>query len=342
MRKAFTIVELLVAMGLFGMLLAASGVIFATAVNAHRTAEATAEIARNLAAITDQLNADFTGLQKDAPFDCPVAIWFELDQDNPDVRHDQILFFANGDFQSYRYSPPFIGNTARVYYGQANIMEVDFTGGIRNIEEAYEDVDILVRRQHIYYSDPCLIFPVITSVEDFETSFIPENNDYYEHDSIPLGVWKTITNDPCYNNQIITTCFDNETGRPGIDLDNAQTLHMLMAQGVGHFQIQWSYFDGGQLYWWPSTDPDGNGNTDDSDFGPEGMDRDEFGIYFNMPAGVNVDVSEPPDGITDWIDSNWFFLGFFPEAFKFTFTLYDSRGVFPEGKTFTHIVYLDD
>jgi len=54
MRKAFTIVELLVAMGLFGMLLAASGVIFATAVNTHRTAEATAEITQNLAAITDQ------------------------------------------------------------------------------------------------------------------------------------------------------------------------------------------------------------------------------------------------------------------------------------------------
>ena len=29
-------------------------------------------------------------------------------------------------------------------------------------------------------------------------------------------------------------------------------------------------------------------------------------------------------------------------AFKFTFTLYDSKGVFGEGKIFTHIVYLDD
>jgi len=153
---------------------------------------------------------------------------------------------------------------------------------------------------------------------------------------LALSQWKTITSDPCYNNQIITTCFDNTDGRPGIDLDNAQTLHMLMTQGVGHFQIQWSYFDGGQLRWWPSDDPDGNGNTDDSDF--TAMGADEFGIYFNMPAGVEV-----PSGATNWFDSNVeFFLGFFPEALKFTLTLYDSRGVFPEGKTFTHIVYLDD
>jgi hypothetical protein len=29
-------------------------------------------------------------------------------------------------------------------------------------------------------------------------------------------------------------------------------------------------------------------------------------------------------------------------ALKFTFTLYDSNGVFKDGKTFTHIVYLND
>jgi len=30
----------------------------------------------------------------------------------------------------------------------------------------------------------------------------------------------------------------------------------------------------------------------------------------------------------------------YPIAFKFTFTLYDSKGVIKEGRTFTHIVYL--
>ncbi len=345
MRKAFTIVELLIAMGLFGMLLAASGVIFATAVKAHRTAEATTEISQNLAAITDQLNADFRGLQND----CPIAIWFEMDPCdpcNPDIRHDQILFFANGDFQSYGYNyPPFTGNTARVYYGQANIMDVDYAGGTRNLEEDYKQVDILARRQHIYSSDPCLgSFPMDAS--GFNINFI--NNDYFEHDSLAFSQWKVITSDPCNNNDIITTCFDNTDGRPGIDLDNAETLHMFMAPGVSHFQIQWAYPWGGQLHWWPSTDPDSDGDDTDSDFTT--MGADEFGIIFNMPGGVNnVDMSDPPDGINDWLDytlaqtqAGFFPFGFFPEALKFTFTLYDSKGVFPKGKTFTHIVYLDD
>ena len=334
MKRGFTIVELLVAMGLFGALLAASGIIFAAAVDAHRTAEATAEIARKLAAITDQLNADFRGLQKD----CPMAIWFEVDPCdpcNPDVRHDQILFFADGDFQSYGYSPPLVGNTARVYYGQANIMDVDYQKDPpRNLEESYGEVDILARRQHIYYSDPCIIFPAITGITNFKDSFTSENNDWYEHDNISLSQWKTITNDPCYNNQIITTCFDNDPcvpGRPGIDFDNAETLHMLLAQGVGHFGIQGAYPVEGVLQWRPSQDPDGDGDETDSDFATS----QGFGFYFKMPAGVNVDMTS--DGTNDWI-----FVGSLPKALKFTFTLYDSKGVFKEGKTFTHIVYLDD
>ncbi|RKY12709.1 MAG: hypothetical protein DRP65_00335 [Planctomycetota bacterium] len=330
MKRAFTIVELLVAIGLFGILLAVSGIIFATAVDAHRTAEATTEISQNLAAITDQLNADFRGLRKD----CPIAIWFEAgpadpcDPCSPNVRHDQILFFADGDFQSYRYNPPLTGNTARVYYGQANI--IDYPNRTVAAGNEYFESNILSRRQHIYSpfppepGDPC--FPNINF-----SNFLPQNNDRYEYDNIALSQWKTVVLNSVYNTQIITTCFDNIDGRCGIDLDNAETLHMLMAQGVGHFQIQWSYFWGGQLRWWPSTDPDGNGDNSDSDFPPAEM----FGIYFNMPATVDVDVTG--EGDNDWRT----FTGFFPQALKFTFTLYDSKGIFKEGKTFTHIVYLD-
>jgi prepilin-type N-terminal cleavage/methylation domain-containing protein len=319
MRRAFTIIELLVAMALLGALLAASGVIFGAAVKAHRTAEATAEISRKLAAITNQLNSDFMGLQKDPPFDCPFAIWFEIDGT---LRHDQILFFADGDFQSYGYnSPSFVGNIARVYYGQANIMDVDYQNSIRNPGEPYEQADILARRQHIYSSDPCLgPFPT-DPCNPFNLNINFIDNDRFEHDSLALSQWKVTTNDPCNNNEIIFTCFDNDAGRSGLDLDNAETLHMLMAQGVGHFEIQWSYFDGNELRWWPS----------DSDLPIEGM----FGFYFNMPGGVNVDMDG--DGDNDWNALPVFF----PEALMFTFTLYDSKGIFEDGKTFTHIVYLD-
>jgi hypothetical protein len=322
-------------MGLFGMLLAASGIIFATAVNTHRTAEATAEITQNLAAITDQLNADFQGLQKD----CPIAIWFEVDPCdpcNPDVRHDQILFFANGDFQSYGYNdPPFTGNTSRVYYGQANIMDYPD----RSVAEGneYWNSNILSRRQHIYFSDPCNPFPA-TDPCNWQNTFDisnPVDNDRFEHDNITRSQWKTITNNPSYNNPIITTCFDNTAGRPGIDLDNAETLHMLMAPGVSYFRIQWADFTpANKLQWWPSIDPDGDGDDTNSDFAT--MGADEFGFYFNMPTVVNVDTYG--DSNNDWSP----LAVFFPEALKFTFTLYDSKGVFPKGKTFTHIVYLGD
>jgi hypothetical protein len=32
----------------------------------------------------------------------------------------------------------------------------------------------------------------------------------------------------------------------------------------------------------------------------------------------------------------------YPIAFKFTFTLYDSKGVIKEGREFTHIIYIGD
>ena len=235
-----------------------------------------------------------------------------------------------------------IGNTARVYYGQANIGDVDYASGTRTLEKDYKQVDILARRQHIYsselyFSDPCFFFPTDPCapggwLASFDID--PCDNDRFEHDNISLSQWKVVTHNQNYNNQLIGTCFDNTDGRPGIDLDNdnGETLHMLMAQGVGHFQIQWAYFRGAQLLWWPSSDPVGDPCTPGPDFPPEGM----FGFYFNMPGGVVVDIDG--DGDNDWDPLP----GFFPQAIKFKFTLYDSRGIFPEGKTFTHIVYLDD
>ncbi len=308
MKRAFTIVELLVAMGLLAAILAGSSVVFTVAVNAQRTANATAEIAQKLRGITDQLNADFRGLQKD----CPLAIWFELDAAG--IRHDQILFFADSDFSSY-HSPTIVGNIARVYYGQANIVEFP-NRPADEADENYQDSKMLARRQHIYTASAPYDFPVDPC--NFPASFAidPCFNDRYEFDNIDLSGWKTITNDPCSNNQIITTCFDNTKGRPAIDLKAEETLHMLMCKGVGNFTIQ--LFNPGThgWFWFPS-----NG----LDFDP----GDEFGYYFNMPG----------DGPNDWISLFGISL---PKALKFTFTLYDSIGVFKDGKTFTHIVYLEE
>jgi hypothetical protein len=170
-------------------------------------------------------------------------------------------------------------------------------------------------------------------------------------------------------NQYLNTSFSNPSladpigGRPGVDLTalDGQSLHMILAQGVGSFSVQWSYtvddmrrqgqpdsdlsrpvFTG--IRWWPSTDPDGNGTISDSDFGPAmGMKANSFGCYMRFPSAPSLPallaIWKDPSGCLN--DANWRFAStYFPKALKFTFTLYDSNGVFKEGKTFTHIVYL--
>ncbi len=147
-----------------------------------------------------------------------------------------------------------------------------------------------------------------------------------------------------------------DDSRPYIKMDDYNTLHLLMAQGVIEFGIQWAYTSDDliasvgppptfeDVRWWPSTDPDGNGITGDSDFGVlNGMNRDQFGVFFGLPmAARNV------DGI-DWYPVQdcktkgvyYFKDTFYPKALKFTFVLKDANRMFPEGKTFTHIVSLD-
>ena len=297
MKKAFTIVELLVAIGLMAVLLSISGIIFKTAVDAHRKAQATAEITQKLRAITDQLNTDFMSVRKD----CPMAIWFEFNQiDNK--RYDQILFFANSTYQSSGINGQVIhGNSARVYYGQANIIDYDPADPSNRAvlpDLGYTQSNIFARRQHVYSADITLDnFPdtAVFTGTAIPGSFIPENNDNYEYERITSNYWRdNIAADLAFNDQAIMTCFDNTTGRPAIDLAASETLHLLMCQGVDSFSVQWGYFGthpvtgDPQLRWWPSEDPDGDGDPIDSDFDPALMDIDPFGIYFNFSAGVSV------------------------------------------------------
>jgi prepilin-type N-terminal cleavage/methylation domain-containing protein len=268
MRRAFTIVELLVAMGLFGMLLAASGVIFATAVNAHRTAEATSEITQNLAAITDQLNADFRGLRKDMP----AAVAFDVDDPcSPGVRLDRIIFFANGDFQSVRQygGQTVVGNVASIFYGQSDSPDPN------SLEPDIQRKKILARKQVIFTSldpDPCNSTP------------------YDEYVVGSLSQW--LTNPPTWKEWI---------RRPDVDINVEEHIPMFMAQGVDDFTIQVDF----------GINPDGSLN-----WQPQDNTVNDNKIYLLALLG--------------------------PQAIKFTFTLYDSKGIFPDGKTFTHIVYLDN
>ena len=96
-----------------------------------------------------------------------------------------------------------------------------------------------------------------------------------------------------------------------------------------------------QKRWFPEVDPDGDGNLTDTPF------------YLNDPNKVpGVLYPYPPNGLvsinnidyaSELIDKMHFNeipgLG---RALKFTFTLFDSRDIIEDGRTFTHIVYLDE
>jgi len=279
MKKAFTLVELVVAIAILAMMSGFAGVIFSVSVDSHRTALANAEIMHKLRAITDQLNRDFAGIRKDAP----MAIQFRFDS----ARRDSIAFFATGDFQSIRQywrndsdglaQRTVRGNIASIYYGLAS-----------------EPNNILARKQKIFTSDPCLTdWPLMADADEFL------------RDS--LAVWRVNVNDISFANWIAP---------PFINLDDLERdLPLYMIDGIDDFMIQIGIveiIDSKTIIKWL----------------PESVD-DVFGFFYNIPTGI-----EP----NNWSDEslNW------PKALKFTFTLYDSKGIVKEGRTFTHIVYIDN
>jgi hypothetical protein len=190
------------------------------------------------------------------------------------------------------------------------------------------------------------------------------NNEIFEHDSLLLARWKTL-DITAYDTSggtdtLLNFCFDFP---PWVNIGDAKTFHKLMCEGVGRFTIQWAYWDPGldpinplddKLMWFPSDNPDGSGTYSHFDLvrmdgfpskppvtpKPGYTDFDVFGVFFNIPNGTQRNYW----GIASLMrynPTNKFPSGFYPKALKFTFTLYDSKGVIKNGRTFTHIVYLD-
>ncbi|MBL7215469.1 MAG: hypothetical protein ISS71_07300, partial [Phycisphaerae bacterium] len=308
-----------------------------------------------------QLNADFRGLRTDAPlFFGFNRIGIDEDGDtNPDyyLQFDMMHFFADGDFQTMNpYGGDVVsGNLSRVYYGHANT-----SSGANN----YMDHAVLSRRSHILSSDsdlntilvnmwvpPWGQVPNITDISGtgnidydvFDNYFDAAVNALFEVDTVTLTQWKNIflydddptaTVDPANAEQFLANTMTT-AGRPVIDFSSTWTYHLLMAQGVMDFKIQFADFNIAtqQWQWFPSEDPDGNGDYTDSDFS---AGQNVFGYYYNMPDNISVDM----DGAGP--SDDWSLQTVIPKALKFTFRLKDSNNMFPDGKTFTHIVYLDN
>ena len=352
MKKAFTIVELLVAVGLLTGLLAASGIIFKSAINTQRAANATAEITRKLRTITDQLTADFEHLLKDGEI---FLVWVAKDDNELGryVRFDRMVFFTTGNFYTYHQRFGDIrGNKARICYMLANNND-----GYRAPVQS-RDERVLARTQHVYTpSDPAARpdFPDISNTPD---SFTAEDDNNSEYDTIEYTQWRDINySDPCTKADMLTAITDitiGTTNRGGatVDTEDPNSIHMLLAEGVGEFTIQGWYE--AQQRWVPQVDPDGDGDLDDTDFILANSDNPSAGLDpCNVPGiwypyQIHVRGPDPSDpslpqySVGDLNESHFNDIPGLGRALKFTFTLYDSRGIFPEGKTFTHIVYLDN
>ena len=355
--KAFTLVELLVAIGLLAIVISFTGVIFRVSINAHRTAIANAEIMQKLRAITNQLDSDFKGLRKDgeifviwAANRVPTGGYQDNDLDGYE-RFDRIMFFTEGDFHSYRVNPKVRGNVARVTYILAR------KGG--RVAQGQDRTErMLVRNQHILTADPAL-------AEWDPNSFIDDQqwylwNNYLEYDKTTLDEWKIIPW-AVKANMLSVICdvgiggsnINEQIRGSNINPADPNSIHMLLCEGVGEFKIQgWNDL---RRRWVPEVDPNGDGLLIDTHFIP-------------TPDGTELHATSVPGVLypyRSWYDSpsidpNNFFLinnmsypgqmlneanfNSIPglgRALKFTFTLFDSKGIIKEGRTFTHIVYLD-
>ena len=355
--NGFTLVELLVAIGILAIVLSFASVIFRVSIDAHRTAIANAEIMQKLRAITNQLNIDFKGLRKDGEIfvawvakPVPAAGYKDNDLDGYE-RFDRIMFFADGDFQSYSVNPMIRGNVARISYMVAR------KGNLRAEEQARAD-RVLARTQHILTSDPDLAD--FLDPDNFTDLQWYEWNNRYEYEKTSLDAWKAI---PFVNKadmlsvicdiKIQNSNVSEQVRGAMVDPAEPNSIHMLMCEGVGEFKIQ-GWYDA-QQRWVPEVDPDGDGDLTDTHF---------FMVDSNSVPGVLYPY--PTEGAValggefycdldtqQGIDKFRAFQALLNEerfdeipglgrALKFTFTLYDSKGVIKEGRTFTHIVYLDD
>ena len=341
-KKAFTLVELLVAIGILAIVMSFASVIFRVCINAHRTAIANVEIMQKLRAITNQLDADFKGLRKDGEIflawvakPAPAGGYKDNDLDGYE-RFDRIVFFVDGDFQSYSINPMIRGNVARISYMVAR------KDNLRAEQQARED-RILARTQHILTSDPALTG--FLDPENFTDQQWYQWNNRYEYDKTTMEAWKAI---PFENKaDMLSVISDlkvqgsgvNEQIR-GTDVDPADpdSIHMLLCEGVGEFKIQ-GWNDALQQ-WLPEVDPDGDGDLADTHFYLDDPESVPGVLYPYPPNGIVVmnNITYPQEQVDEAHFNSIPGLG---RALKFTFSLFDSNGIIKEGRTFSHIVYLD-
>lgn len=332
MKKAFTIIELVVAIALMVIVVSFSGKIFKVSIDAHRVTAANAEIMQKMRAITDQLNTDFRGLRKNAP------LLIRFFRGSNDRRFDQIMFFADGDFQSTQLydfvgivkvpsltGTPVKGNVARIDYGLDQ--SLGMLGSRRHILTADLSLDRWLDAQNVVDS--------FNAPDEYGRG---KKNELYEHDSLSLAQWETIGRG-AYADTIRVVSFQSDR----VKMADPNTYHKLVCDSVDSFAIQWAYWDPylKRLLWFASDNPNNDDDKTDSQFDITG--QNEFGVFFNIPGTVVRPAwFAIKDNAVQYSTGNFFPSNFYPKALKFTFKIFDSKGIIEKGKTFTHIVYIGD
>lgn len=271
MKKAFTIIELVVAVAILAMMLAFASVIFSVSIDAYRVSSANAEVMRKMRAITDQLNRGFKGLRKDGYLvlyaDRQLNRYEFADSlDSDAFQTDRIYYFSTGDFQSW--FPPYPrSNIARIYLGHDSISLTD---------------DLIPVSQWRLARDVVLLTVGYSS---------PDCNDC---DDVSFAVCKADLSALEDANSLLNSSVSTDIQQ---DLNNVRRL---LCQNLGEIIIEWT---------------DGTKDAVDNSLVWDGTD----GAWTPLT-----------------LTSNW------PKALKFTFTLYDSKGILEAGRRFTHIVYIGD
>ncbi len=334
-KRAFTLIEMVVAVAIMAVVVLMAGTIFRVGIKAYRLAMANAEIMRTYRTVVDQLNLDFRGLTKEGEI---VAIW--VAEADGQRRMDRIMFHSTGDFCTYHTVPPVRGNTARVSY----------------MLSRYDDQSALTRTQHILVDRPDTFLDandLFDPAHELTDEALFEWHNRHEYDNVTLKSWIDIPFEKKKNLVSMiadVNGFGSTVNAPirgaHIDLSNPNPLeaglHMLVAQRVDYFAVQGWLQD--EQRWYPIADPLGDGSLQDSDFNmtPDGSEIDPNnlkGLIYpqaswrtepNAPAvvqGFTADQFNTIEGLG--------------RALKFTFKVYDSFGLIENGRTFTHMVFLD-
>ncbi len=183
------------ALGIMVIVISFSGQIFKVSIDSQRTAMANAEIMQKFRAITNQLDSDFSGLDKDGEIfvvwkAVPVQDTKYVDNDLDGYeRFDRIMFFAEGDFQAYLKGIPeeLLLHKTRSRQRSQNMLYA-CKNGTTKPENIGKPKRMLARTQHILTDDQ--EFPGNFDPNNFTSAQWVQWNNISQYDKISLEQWK--------------------------------------------------------------------------------------------------------------------------------------------------------